>query len=111
MNDAVKRQIEAWAGNQALTLLSRIMSMVLVPLIFIVGQTLVSMNARISYLESSRVEMDRRLFEAGQAQRRMEAASVIAGRELSTLTAQLAGIGRQLDRVERILDRRAEVNP
>lgn len=111
MTDAVKRQIEAWAGNQALTLLSRIMSVLLVPLIFIVGQTLISLNHRVAYLESSRAEMERRQVEYDQAQRRMEAASIIAGRELSTLTAQLSAISRQLDRVERILDRRADATP
>ncbi len=94
MGHLVTKKIEAWAGSQSLAALSRIVTLLLVPLLLAAGPRLLTVSEQVTILTHARTENERRLASVEADQRRADGGVALPRIELAALVAEQRGMRR-----------------
>lgn len=108
MGDPMQRKIEQWAGNQVLTVGHRVMTVLLLPVLLAAGAMLLRHESAIGLLEQRGTDTERRLVVIELQQRDHQAQNSGVRADLAALAAQQQAAIRQLERIERLMERRAD---
>lgn len=108
MGEQMQRKIDQWAGNQALTVLHRLLTLLLVPVLLAAAGMLLGHDSRLGLVEQRASEAERRVvvIELQLREAAIQASGVRA--DLAAQFAELQALRRQMERVERLLERRAD---